>query len=488
MTPALAAFVGSLLLSVVAIEFDPILGRDSALYVDIAHKAVRDGYQATFSQFDWPWFSMLIGTVHRVTGIPLIASALILNALLMASTCAALTRASVRLQPASGWWACLVVLSIPAYNEYRAAVLREPGFWLFLSLALNFGLAMASDQLHKVGRGVASALAVGLAALFRLEAVFFLAAVALCLSATKRKPAPGGRAAMVGILLCGILFAIAVALIFNIEQPRISGYAQLLSPDALWSKFLTDSQKLADNVLEKYSENQSPVILAGGYLAAIVLDALVIAGPFALLLFVRRAQLRDLAPGTLRLIFSSAIMYLGILLVFFIQHNFMISRYVATLHLLITPLMAVLMWDWARGHPRVAKVFVVIAVLTALSNVVSLSAKRTHYTEAAHWFIEHSSPNDRIFFDDPRLSFYSQRGYQNGVRGEDPEATFADYDLLALEDVSPGDPIHHSAAQAGFKRIENFSNGDGRNVVIYHRIQNAIIERSSVPEATKRNP
>src|SRR5690606_1527353 len=73
--PARLALVGSLLLSWLAVYFEPVLGRGASFSVDNARVYLEPGLEALLAEFSWPWSSALIGLPHQFTGLALITSA-----------------------------------------------------------------------------------------------------------------------------------------------------------------------------------------------------------------------------------------------------------------------------------------------------------------------------------------------------------------------------------------------------------------------------
>ena len=141
--PVVLAFAGSLLLHLVAISGTVIVNRDAALYLHIARQVVELGPGAAQAHFDWPWFSLLIAGTHVLLGLPFETAAYLWCVLFMGGTCALLVAICQRYVAGSGYWACLVVLSIPACNQLRDDILREFGFWFFCVLALWLALVAA---------------------------------------------------------------------------------------------------------------------------------------------------------------------------------------------------------------------------------------------------------------------------------------------------------------------------------------------------------
>ena len=140
--PVRAAFIGSLLLSFVAVQ-GHLVNRDGIHYLETARAFLEGGLSGEVNVGELAFLAFLptlIAALAFVTRVSLENTALILNALFMAGTCALLVGITRRRLPEAAWLACLVVLAMPAYNQYRNEILREYGFWFFSLLA--FFLAM----------------------------------------------------------------------------------------------------------------------------------------------------------------------------------------------------------------------------------------------------------------------------------------------------------------------------------------------------------
>src|SRR5690554_1028114 len=125
--PARLAFVGSLLLSWLAVYFEPVLGRDASFYVDNARVYLEQGMEALLAEFSWPWFSALIGLTHQFTGLALITSAYVWIFLFTAGTCALLVRCTELISPMRVITAFWPVLRCPAINGIAIRYCGDPG-------------------------------------------------------------------------------------------------------------------------------------------------------------------------------------------------------------------------------------------------------------------------------------------------------------------------------------------------------------------------
>src|SRR5690606_5021810 len=139
-SPVWLAFFGSLLLSLIAVLGEATVGKDAAFYLDIARQTVEQGPAIATQRFNWPWCVYLLAYTHKASGIPLELLAYLWCGLFLAGACALLTDCVRRVRPELAYWACLVVLAVPAYNALRGDILREYGFWF--GTALTLWLAM----------------------------------------------------------------------------------------------------------------------------------------------------------------------------------------------------------------------------------------------------------------------------------------------------------------------------------------------------------
>lgn len=407
------AFIGSLLLSWIAVSNAGTVAKDAAFYIDLAQYFIDHDLADTFKRYDWPWFPVLLGATHALTGIPLETVAYLWCALFMAGTCALLVDGISRRLPGSGYWACLVVLAIPAYNSFRDDILREYGFWFFCVLALWFALLW--EERGGWARATLIQLAVLLAALFRLEAVLLMPALMLWQVAGLTTRAGWGRMAqlvalplLVAVLTGGVLLAFD-----RLPLGRIEYYLNLVDPRSLFATFNSVSERFGATLLQKYSADDAGTILFFGFLATLLLMFVKLLGPFSVPFLFREGWA---AIRTYRTSFSAFawawLCYFAVLMFFFIQQQFINARYTSFLDLLAVPLAVIALVALARRFPKGVRVLVVVALLVMLANVISLSAKKTHYIEAGHWLAQHAQPADAIYYDDPRIGYYAGWGYQ----------------------------------------------------------------------------
>lgn len=415
-SPVQLAFFGSLLLSLIAVSGVVTIGKDGAFYVDIAQSFLDQGIAGAFQRFNWPWFSLLIGSLHWLTGIPLEVGAYLLCALFLAGTCALLVDCVVRKTPEAGYWACLVVLAMPSFNTFRGDIIREFGFWFFSTLAL--WLALQWQERGGWARAALIQLAIVAAALFRLEA--FMLCAALLLWQLPGMRTAEGRLRIVQLnalpVLGGVLGVALLLAKSGLSQERASYYLQLLDPRQVTLSFHELAQQFADTLKAKYSKDEAGRIIFFGVLADVLIKFIKMLGPFALIFLSRRswdglgASIRRYAP------FSWGwLLYLGVLMLFFFHEQFMNSRYACFLNMLVVPVVAIVLAIFVKSQPRFGNIVVGLALLIMLDNVISLGAKKTHYVEAGHWLAQHVERRTDVFYEDSRIAYYAGWGYPGKV-------------------------------------------------------------------------
>ena len=412
LNPVALAFVGSLILSLIAVWGVVTVGRDGAFYLHIAQQASVHGAAVAWELFDWPWLSLLLAATHDLLHLPFEASAYLWSVLFIAGTCALMVDVVRRRAPHAAWWACAAVLSMPAMNQFRGDIIRESGFWFFCTLTL--WLAMRWRRQGGWLLAAAVYVAVGLGSLFRLEAIVLGVAVVLaCLPDLLQ---PGRRRFFAQIAVWPVLGAIVAALallsVGDLQVRRWDFYMELVRPSALFAAFEQLSRQFADSLVNPYSANEAGRIIFIGLFASLLIKCVSLMGPTALSLLWPRCW-RALAAywREFRVAAVIAALYLAVLMLFFIRMQFINGRYISLLVLMLVPLLALAMSLFSGRFPRLAKGVAALALLMMLANVISTGAPKTQYIEAGHWIAAHTPPDAAIYYEDGRIAYYAGRGY-----------------------------------------------------------------------------
>jgi hypothetical protein len=470
--PVRAAFVASLLLSLIAVQ-GHLVNRDGIFYLEAARVVAETGLMEGLRTGAWGILPALIALLSAVTPFGHETAAHLLDALFLAGACALVVAMVRRRAPEAAWAACLVVLAMPAYNQYRHEILREYGFWFFCLLA--FWLAMRWQDAPRWREALACQLALGLAALFRLEAVAFYPALMLW----QALAAPGGqrlrRILMIGCLPltgAGVMAVLAGAGLF--EPPgRLRYYLEAANPLRTLQAIGEAGGRMSDSVFPyKYSREEAGYILFFGLLSVIPVKFLKMSGLFLLPLayaFVARPVRAALAAWQpLSWIFFA---YLLVLAAFVLHQFFLVGRYVSLLNLLAVPLTATGFAALMQRFPRWKALMVALALLTMAANVVSLSPRKTHVVEAGRWLAANVADRSLACLASSRIAYYA--GWRSaGIVFEGAafdraldEGRCAWVALEAKRKEAPDDWLKRKQ----LREVRRFENAGGETVIIARR-------------------
>ncbi|HMM54236.1 MAG TPA: hypothetical protein PKC23_04350 [Candidatus Desulfobacillus sp.] len=465
--------MGSLLLSLAVHGRGDLIGRDGILYVETARAFLELGPWLPHPGFDWQFFPLLMAGLSALTGLELETAGHLLNAFLLAGACVLAVAMVRQRMPEAAWLACLVALAMPGYNGYRGDLIREHGFWCFSLLAI--WLAMRWSASVRWREALACQLALGVAALFRLEAAAFYPALMLWAGLA----APAGqrlrRTFMIGCLpvtgglLAGIVFGSGLAPL----PSRISAYLDAANPLNKLRLFKEAGDRMQEHVLPyKYSREEAGYILFFGLLSMIPVKFLKMTGVFLVplaYLFAAR-PLRAVLSRWQPLAWAFAA-YLLVLAAFITHMLFISARYVSMLSLLAVPFVSAGFWLLLRRWPRWKSLMLALAVLTLAANVVPFSPRKTHIVEAGRW-LGANVANQRVCLANPRIAYYAGWRIDDNVAEES-----------ALDGMIAGNRCDWLALEAGrleslqawlvarqFGEVRRFENVAGDAVVIARRM------------------
>ena len=467
--PVWLAFFGSLLLSLIAVMGTVTVGRDAALYIDVAQQVTEQGPDVAWAAFDWPWFSLLLAATHSILRLPLELSAYLWCGLFFAGTSALMVDCVRQRSPDITRWACLVMLAMPAVNAFRNDIIRECGFWFFCTLAL--WLALRWQARGGWLRAAFIHMAIVAAALFRLEALLLIPALALWqlpgLWSSSR------RLSFFQFSLLPVVGLLVVSVTGVLLSARVVLYLDMIEPHGVFASFQMLCDQFANSLINKYSQDEAGRIIFFGILATMTITFVKLMGPFAVPFILRRnwgvlgIYWRDYRPFA-----WAALLYLVVLVLFFIKQQFMNARYMSFLNLLFVPVLAMGLAAFAREFPRLGKGLVVLALLVMLSNVISTGAGKTHYIEAGRWMSSHVEPDAPTYFSDGRISYYAGRGYVLPVLTQEEAISPAhagDYRYFVIEAKGDEPWLNEWLAAHKLRILEHFANRKGATVVVIGR-------------------
>lgn len=470
LSPLWLTFIASLLLSLIAIAGTDILARDAAFYMDIANQVNVQGPRVALTMFDWPWFAMLIAGTHTLTHLPLETCAHLYCALFMAGTCTLLVDCIRQRVPEATWWGCLVVLAMPAINQFRWDIIREAGFWFFCTLAL--WLAMRWETRGGWLRAAAIYVTVAAAALFRLEALTVL--VALGAWQLPNLFIKGRRRTFLEFFWLPLVLLVPALLLviprIDWHSSRVAYMLALIEPRSVFANFNKLADQFGSSLINKYSVDDAGRIIFIGLLGSLLIKFVNLMGPFALpFLWPRAWRSWQLYWQAFRPFAWVGAAYFVVMMLFFINAQFMIGRYLSFLDVMVLPLLAIALSQFAQAWPRLAKAVLVVGLLMMLANVVSLGTKKTNFVATGQWVAANIDQRAPVYYEDGRISYYAGRGYpQPTIPREIATApgNAQQYGYFIFE-ADPGEPwLRAWMAEHQLRVLAQFTQRKGKTVTV----------------------
>lgn len=461
-SPAWVAFIGSALLSLIAIATSGTLNRDGMLYIDAAYAFQQDGYDAAHQVYPWPFLSILIATVSQISGLGLETAGYLLNIAFTAGACALLVACVTRLFPEAIWLVVVVLLAFPGLNDYRHELLREYGCWFFTMLA--FWLALRWADVPRWATALAVQFSLIAAALFRPEALALFPALLFWQVFENR-----GAARWRGLVMLGSLPAIgfgAMLVLYALGQlpARLTGDLSRFNLE----RFNATAQAITAALPPLARENGSTILFLGS-LAIIPAKLVNMMGIFIVptLYALRSESLKRLG-----LLGWAFIAHLLVLVVFVIDQHFLAGRYIATLFLFIAPLAGYGLYVLLQRRPRWKVPVVCLTMLVALTNVVSTSEGKQYFVDAGKWLSQHvARENPRIYNESARAAYYAGWRYKANATSHDrsPLAQAIErheVDLVILEISHKDADFQKWFASTGLRQVQRFEHSSGDAIVV----------------------
>ncbi len=420
--------IAGVIASAWCIHIDDVINNDGVEYIRAAEQLAARNWAGAFAVHQWPFFSFLmwgtsevLGTSYEAAGQLLNASFFTASSLLFVGVVRAFGGTSRRLTIL----AALVAVLHPAFNEYRAFIIRDAGYLAFYLLAL-FCLARSiqTTSLHYPA-GVVAALLV--ASLFRIEgAVFLLSAPLLILTVRgKNGGSPWNR------LVLTIVSAAVLALLLGwwLIAPN-GGITADVATTTPWEVVSTAWHQITSSVSYKIAVLRTEFL---GTYAAEYAWALFV---FAVLMILLSATLSQLTiPWALLAIGGVVVgvrfplkslnriwltlvgMHLVILLVFAVIKLFLVARYPLALAVTILILIPFALERVAlaiRWHKlkTPARALVGVLLLWAVGESVSGLDNVTRATaikDAGLWLADRATTPESLVTNDRRLAYYAGR-------------------------------------------------------------------------------
>jgi len=424
---ALCALSG-VLTSAWCLYIDDVINNDGMIYVRAAELLASGDWAGVFASHQWPFFSLLMLLLGKLLGISYQWAGHLLNAgfftassVLFVLVARAFGGTSQRLTV----FAALVAVMHPAFNEYRAFIIRDAGYLTFYLAAVWYLARSVSEPALRYRIGVVIAFAI--ASLFRIEGVVFLLSTPLLLSFTRRA---GGRSPWLWLLLLAAsagLLAVVLGWWLLAPNVGVDSLAAFSGPlDVVvnaWQQnnaiFAHKITVLREEFLGQYAKEYAWALFIFAVLMILVsatFSQLTI--PWALLVLVGAWSGIRFPHKVLNRLWASLLgMHLAILLVFALVKLFLVARYPLALSvtaLLLIPLAlervpGAIRWHQLKMPARTLVVLVLLwGVGECVSGVDNVTRSRA-VKDAGLWLASHTSAVGSLVSNDQRIAYYAGR-------------------------------------------------------------------------------
>lgn len=494
------AVVLSFALSAWITHTQQLINNDGIIYLRAAELLSHGDWAGAMAAYPWPFYSGLMALISAGSGLELESSAQLLNSLLCALTVFAFIGVvaelgggrSVRIM------AAFVILLYPGFNESRAEIFRDNGYWAFYLLSLWFFIKYVHQP--RLGFALAWTGFMLMAILFRVEGAVFLILLPTVILLQRNKAITLRLVEFIQAHSLSLAIALILLGTWFISPDIFSNNAGRLLEPLAWLDYMgqefalhwqAQTDRLNGAVLNTYSTRHAGSAVIG-VLAAILITELysAIGLVYTLLIifsllagvFWRRSALQSRGI----LLWMIAI-NLFVLSAFLMKYFFLTDRYVMPLILLLLlPLPFYLVqlyhtWRVSRmgsSAKNATAAFAGIIVLAlAIDGLHSFGISKVHLQEAGHWLGEQVPAGTRLYANEPAPLYYAAQRQviipQYG--GENLPEFFRggqwqefDYFALRVKGVEEERLLKESLPDE-LHLAQTFSNGKGDRLLVFHK-------------------
>lgn len=419
--PFLVLFIvlANIILSAWCLTIDPVINNDGVTYLTLAQMMLDGEWAKAFEVYSWPYYSVFIAAVAKVTFLGVEDSAFALNTLLATSLTLAfvcivgeLSNNNRRIILIS----MLVVLFFPSITKYRSFIIRDLGYLSCYLWSLYFIFRFCSnlDKRHLVGWLAFAALS----CLFRFEGIAFLLIAPYFLILFTATKIPHRRLIMTTLSVALVIASVSLAIWYItdkyaglIEVARASGK----DINNVFDLFLANTQtKLGGEELTMWRYIGVCFSTLANVIYELVRRMAVFYFFFALYAYVKNFGFNNHLIKRVWLVY--VLSNLCLLMAYSLYNNFLVSRYTmasALTLLLLSPFVIDRMLNGFKAFNLTKRSIVVFAIfLLTMTSIEGLDVrtKKHHIKKAGLWAKEQLPQSSRIFSNDPLIIYYAGRG------------------------------------------------------------------------------
>lgn len=475
--------VTSLLLSTFALLNDDIINSDGILYIKMAEAFIQGGLPAMADLYNWPFFAFLIASVSQLTGLHPETSAALLNAALFVVFTDALFLIARHIVPNSRQLVIATVLILLFYsiNDYRDFIIRDVGYWAFLSLALlQFIHFLREGRWHQAILWQIYGL---IALLFRVEGIIFLLAMPIFLIFIQRQKTLYASLFQLYSLLVimGLMVFIAIFAGFGWTDAfsKLSSITSYLDFSRFLGRFEANSQIIADQILHPVAEDEAGRVLFFG-LIGMLATGLVLGLSAAYLLILLLAWQHARQPWFTslesRVIGYFLLINIGILTVFCLQKYFVTSRYCVmafvAVFLLALPKLTAFIDDVWIHRKRGMQILVLLLLIYSLGDFVHRTNSKNYIPETAKWASENLPTDSKLLTLDEFSAYYFEKYAEDNITIHRTNLkSYKKYDYLLVVEKGDNKILQENLADMPVEILFSRDNQRGNKATVYRVVK-----------------
>ncbi len=473
-----------------------LINKDGVRYVASAEAVLQGNWAQAWHAFPWPFHSVLMAGLHRITGVHLETAGHLLNLtfyLIVIVSSLAILRQFGASRRIMAFGAALVLLH-PDLNATLPSIYRDQGYWAFFLVAVLCFLLFWRTGWWRYALGCTFAMFIATA--FRIEGLIMLAALAP-LPLLDARHSWSQRTRRLGKFLTLPLLVGVIGLtggLVDASGSETLAESRIQEPieraERIWRQWTAglprQSQRLSDAVLNRHSERHAfgALLAAYGYVAVAStlrgVNWLYLAIGVVGVVLARNRIDRPMRLILLWLIFVNTVM-LGI---FMLQEHFVSHRYAMGLAFLVMLFAAFgmsMLRDLAHssgvtGFRRAAfPIAMVLWVIVGLDGLIRTGAQNVQEREAGIWMAEHVPEGAPLYIQNLRVRYYAARTYlherdqsweevQDAIAG----SRWREYEYIALDiGHRSDDQLQWVRTELGCEPRIVFENRRGSRVVIF---------------------
>jgi hypothetical protein len=481
------AALSSLVLSAWSAWAQYIPNPDGVLYLRAAELFAHGDWAGAIAVYHWPFYSAVIASVMVLTGLTAFLAAQIASAVFAVITTIAFIGLVNRLAKGDQLvvvCAAVIILMQPQLAQLRPVVIRDNGYFAFLTVALYFVACDIASP--KMSTKFFIAAAVVVAELFRFEG-FYLAALAIAYYLTDHPRKWASLAFITALSVCFLL--IFGALLW--DQIRGSGFTGRIGFSTFANEWTSFNNGLAahlhiikDDLLRPWGAGNAWGAYFGMTLGIAVVNIVrAVTIPIAILTvfaFVpKRAMPRSVERFTVWFSFGQ----LPVLLVFTFVFLLLDKRYAVGFAIVLDICLAFLLSETLRDWPHKmrARIFLTIAAFVLVGTWaynIPRPSKLGYLRDSGYWVGREVPKSARVLTNDGRIAYYSGRSYGDSIRVwsygfEEPlsDAQLATFSYFVLRGGDVADLPAAIVKLSDAQLVRSFAGKDGNRVFVYKRTQ-----------------